>query len=137
MQKRVRYPVRHALAACMVVLLSSGCYHARIETGLQPSGQTVERSFAHSWLAGLVPPSTVETMGRCPDGVARVDTQLSFVNQLVSVLTGGIYTPMSIRVSCAAAREDAEETAALPVIDREEDAVQAISRGESFLVEVR
>lgn len=30
-----------------------------------------------------------------------VETQLSFPNQLVSFLTGGIYTPMTITVTCA------------------------------------
>ena len=30
---------------------------------------------------GLAPPSTVETMERCPNGVARVETQLSFLDQ--------------------------------------------------------
>jgi hypothetical protein len=39
--------------------------------------------------------------------VARVETQLSFANQLVGLLTLGIYTPMDIRVTCAASRSDA------------------------------
>jgi hypothetical protein len=61
----------------------------------------VEKSFASSWIYGLVPPSTVETAAKCPNGVAKVETQLSFVNQLVGALTLGIYTPMSIKVTCA------------------------------------
>jgi hypothetical protein len=39
-----------------------------------------------------------------PQRGAKVETQLSFVNQLVSFLTLGIYTPMQIEVTCAAAR---------------------------------
>ncbi len=81
----------------------SGCYHATIETGLTPSTQVLEQSFASSWIYGLVPPKTVETASRCPDGVARVETQHTFVNQLVGFLTLGIYTPMHIRVTCAQA----------------------------------
>lgn len=81
------------------------CYHATIDTGRTPSAQTVEKSFAASWIYGLVPPSAVETASRCPNGVSRVETQLSFVNQLVAFLTLYIYTPMSIKVTCAAGGE--------------------------------
>jgi hypothetical protein len=63
----------------------------------------LEQSFASSWIYGLVPPKTVETASRCPDGVAKVETQHTFVNQLVGFLTLGIYTPMHIRVTCAQA----------------------------------
>ena len=88
----------------LVVLLSVGtaCYHATIETGATPSTTVVKKGFASSWILGLVPPSTVSTASQCPNGVARVETQLSFVNQLVGLLTLGIYTPMEIVVTCAA-----------------------------------
>lgn len=85
-----------------LLLLVTGCYTARIETGQPASATVIEQSFASAWIYGLVPPSTVQTAERCPDGVAVVETQLSFVNQLVAMLTLGIYTPMSIRVVCAA-----------------------------------
>ena len=77
------------------------CYHATIETGLPASAEVLTKSFASSWIYGLVPPSAVSTASRCPGGVARVETQLSFVNQLVGILTLGIYTPMAIKVTCA------------------------------------
>ncbi len=92
-----------SLVGLGLVVLLAGCYHATIETGLPPSAQTLENSFASGWIYGLVPPSTVETASRCPNGAAKVETQLSFVNQLVNFLTLGIYTPMSIKVTCAAA----------------------------------
>jgi len=82
-------------------LFLTACWHATIETGLAPSNQVVEKSFAASWIIGLVPPSTLETQAKCPNGVSKVETQLSFVNQLVAFLTLEIYTPMSIRVTCA------------------------------------
>jgi hypothetical protein len=84
------------LAVCL-----AGCYHATIETGLAPSAQTIDRSWAAGWLYGLVPPSTTDTQQRCPNGVARIETQLSFANQLAAFITGYIYTPMSITVTCA------------------------------------
>lgn len=40
-------------------------------------------------------------MQKCPKGVAKVETLMSFLNGLVSGLTLGILTPWSIRVTCA------------------------------------
>ena len=89
----------------VVMLIGSvlliGCYHATIETGAAPSLQTVEKPWAAGWLYGLVPPSLVETAAKCPDGVAKVETQLSFLNMLAQALTLGIYSPMNIKVTCA------------------------------------
>ena len=90
--------------SAIVLLAVLGCYHATVETGLTPSSQTVEKSFASGWLFGLIPPSAVQTASRCPNGAAKIETQLSFVNQLVAWLTGYIYTPMSITVTCAESR---------------------------------
>ena len=89
-----------AIAACLTVLLA-GCYHATIETGRTPSTVTLEKRWANSWILGLVPPDVISTAERCPSGPARVETQLSFLNQLVGALTLGIYTPMDVRVTCA------------------------------------
>jgi hypothetical protein len=87
-----------------MALLGAGCYHATVETGATPSTETVEKAWASSWIYGLVPPAIVSTAQKCTSGVARVETQLPFVNMLVGVLTFGIYTPMSIKVTCAARR---------------------------------
>jgi hypothetical protein len=78
-----------------------GCYHATIVTGLKPSTEIIEESFASCWVYGLIPPNTISTEAKCPNGVAKVETQLSFVNQLVGFITLGIYTPMEIKVTCA------------------------------------
>jgi hypothetical protein len=96
MRVLLRVPV---LLAFVVVL---GCYHATVDTGLEPSLRTIDDQWADSWVYGLVPPATVETAQRCPNGVAMIETQQSFLNGLVGVLTFGIYTPMTIKVTCAA-----------------------------------
>ena len=84
-----------------LVLALPACYHATIETGLAPSPQVIDKAWASGWIYGLVPPSPVEAMAKCPRGVSKVETQLSFVNMLVNFLTLGIYTPMAIKVTCA------------------------------------
>ena len=93
-----------SLAVLLSIGLVAGCYSATVETGATPSPVVVEKSFASSWIGGLVPPSTVETAAKCPAGVAKVETKLSFVNMLVGFITGGIYTPMDIKATCAQAK---------------------------------
>jgi len=89
------------LLLAAMTIASTGCYHAMVTTGLTPSTVVIDQPFASGWVYGLVPPKTVETAAGCPDGIAMVETELSFVNQLVSFLTLGIYTPMHIKVTCA------------------------------------
>jgi hypothetical protein len=95
------------LAATALLVTLPACYHATIETGLPASPQVIEKPFASGWIYGLVPPSPVKAMSQCPNGVSKVETQLSFVNQLVNFLTLGIYTPMSIKVTCASSGRSA------------------------------
>jgi hypothetical protein len=91
-----------SVAAISAFALTAGCYHAVIDTGRPASGVVVENEWAASWIAGLVPPSAVNTASQCPNGVSKVETQHSFLNQLASFVTFGIYSPMTITVSCAA-----------------------------------
>ena len=92
--------MRYALFLVLLIA-ASGCYHASVNTGRAPNGVEFDRPWAFSFVYGLVPPPTVETMERCPNGVAMVATEVSFLNGLVSTLTGGLITPMHIKVSCA------------------------------------
>jgi hypothetical protein len=73
-----------------------------------------------------VPPKAVQTATECPDGVARVETQLSFPNRLVGILTFGIYTPMQIVVTCA----EAGPVGTLPESDTDIMLAQDASSGE-------
>lgn len=107
------------------VLFLGACHHATVNTGLQPSGQK-STSWGHSFIYGLVPPGTVDGAAKCPNGVARVETQLSVPNQLVSWLTFGLYSPMTITVECAATR-----AAALPA-DAETISVSQDATGEEI-----
>jgi len=100
--------MRKILVVPLALLLSTACYHATVDTGLPPTNEQIKKSFASSWIYGLVPPSEIDSSEKCPQGVAQVDTRLSFVNQLVGIITFGIYTPMEIVVTCAAgSRADA------------------------------
>lgn len=103
----------------LLTLTTAACYRATVDTGLTPSGETVENSWAHAFIGGLIPPATVETAARCPAGVARVTTELSFLNALANAVTWGLYSPMTIKVACAAgAGEDIDTAAAIDATRR-------------------
>ena len=108
-------PILGVLVAGFLIA-ATGCYHATIETGLTPSTEVVEKGFASSWINGLVPPSPIETASKCKNGVAKIETQVSAVNWLVTVLTLYIYSPMAIKVTCAQAGR-ASISPSAPTID--------------------
>ena len=83
-----------------VLFFSMGCYHAKISTGATPSSTTIDENWAQGWAWGLMGPE-LDTKSKCSRGVASVDTQVSFLNQVVSMLTFGIYAPMQLNVTCA------------------------------------
>lgn len=107
---------RSGLILAFAVLAGTGCYHATIDTGRPPAPETIEKNWAHGFVYGLVPPSVVETAQKCPNGVAKVETMQSFLNGLVYYLTWGLYSPMTIKVTCAA-RASADNTPALRASD--------------------
>ena len=94
--------VRRCVTLASTLFVTAACYHATIETGAKPSDTVIQKDWASGWVYGLVPPDVVASASKCPNGVAKVETQLSFLNQLVGFLTLEIYTPMSIKVTCAA-----------------------------------
>ena len=92
--------VRRA-AAVVAAFALTGCWHAVIQTGRPESSDVISIKWANSFVFGLVPPPVLETAQRCTNGVAKVETQHSFLNGLLTVLTVGIYTPMQLDVVCA------------------------------------
>jgi Bor protein len=101
---------RSGLSILAAAALVAGCHHVTVDTGLPASGEGIHQEWASSWVFGLVPPETVETAKACPNGIAKVETQQSFLNVVVYALVGIVYAPMQIDVWCAAGKK----TSALP-----------------------
>ena len=136
-------PFRFALLFVVFAVVASGCYHSKVVTGRTPGPIVIDEPFASGWVYGLVPPSTVEAASECPDGVAVVETEISFLNQLVGYLTGYIYTPMYIKVTCAATETTSAETPEVDVVVEEHASVveafesavdEAVASGEPVVV---
>jgi hypothetical protein len=90
---------RKTIAA--LLLLSAGCYHASIESGMKPGTDKIEQEWASGWAWGLVGPAPIDAQNTCKGGLSKVETEHSFLNGLVGTLTLGIYTPMHLTVTCA------------------------------------
>ena len=111
------------------VAFLSGCYHQVVQTGRTPGTTVVERPWTATWIYGIVPAEEISTAAQCPNGVATVVTEQSFLNGLVGVLTLGIYTPQNVTITCAtgtAARGDGREirVAAGATLERRMNAIE-------------
>lgn len=90
-----------SLLTVAAAFVLSGCYHAVVDMGRPAGDVTISKPWANSFVYGLVPPPVTETAQQCKSGVAKVETQHSFLNGLVAGITFGLYTPMTITVTCA------------------------------------
>jgi hypothetical protein len=88
-----------AILLAMTVL--AGCYHVTVVTSTAPTATQVNKEWQNSFVIGLVPPPELNVKDQCPNGVAKVETERSFLNGLVGFLTQSIYTPMHTTVTCA------------------------------------
>ena len=82
-------------------LTLGGCYHLSIETGAPATEQVIRDDWAHGFVFGLVAPDVMMTASRCPNGVSRIETEHSFLNVLATAVTVGLYTPMTVAVTCS------------------------------------
>lgn len=94
--------LKAALALAAASLALSACYRVTVVSNAQPSATTVDRPWQHGFVYGLVPPAELNVKDQCPNGVAKVVTEQSLVNGLVSLITYSIYTPIHVNVVCAA-----------------------------------
>ena len=88
--------------ALVVLAISAGCYHVTVVTGAPPATQKVDVEWQHSFVYGIVPPAELSATPTCTQGVAKVETERSFLNGLVGALTWSLYTPIHATITCAA-----------------------------------
>jgi len=125
-----------AVLLLLGIIALVGCYHATVDTGVAPSDVVIQKRWASGWVFGLVPPSVTATAAQCPSGVAKVETRLSFLNQVVSFFTMSIYTPMEIRVTCAVGVEPAAVAMTIPESASSEDWQAALAAAADRSAEV-
>lgn len=92
---------RYLSAAAALVVLCGGCYHVNVITGAPASPTVIDKEWQNSFVIGLVPPPELDVKAQCSRGVAKVETERSFLNGLVGAITWNIYTPIHATVTCA------------------------------------
>ena len=83
-----------------MVLFASGCVHSVVDTGLQPGPVGYVEEWETAWLIGAVA-ARVDATEACEGPWARVETQQSLLNGIVTIMTLGIYAPHQVEVICA------------------------------------
>ncbi len=76
--------------------LLTGCFRTRVTTGRPPSGAHVIQ-LSHTFIGGLIGD---EHPAGCEPAV--VETRLGLLGLLASVVTAGLWVPLTIDVECAA-----------------------------------
>lgn len=86
----------------LALLLLCSCYKTDI-VSLSDSGSPgkVERVWTHAVLWGLVPITQADVKQRCGDkGAWAISTRMNGWQAILGGLTGGIYTPMTAKITC-------------------------------------
>jgi hypothetical protein len=108
------------------LLFAGACHHATIGTGAIPAAPIVERE-SMFWIDGLAPADPVETADTCPNGVSRVETHHSVLDVVANVLTLGLYTPVTITVTCGTV-----DRADLPTVRGSADVAASVAEAASL-----
>ncbi|WP_396200915.1 Bor/Iss family lipoprotein [Gemmatimonas sp.] len=86
----------------VVALVALGaCYRVTVNTGAPPAETVIDKQWQVSFVYGLVPPPAIDTKQTCPQGVASIMTERSFLNGLVGAATYSLFTPMHAKITCA------------------------------------
>ncbi len=95
------------MAALAAVVGLTGCYKISYTTN-NPigSGEPDEQVWQHRFINGIVETGPVKADGICPNGIAKVETQVSFVNGLANYGVGMlisplVYNPGTVKVWCS------------------------------------
>lgn len=117
--------------AAVALLYSTACYHAVVETGRAAGTTVVSKPWVATWVFGLVPAQEIDVAAQCPNGIARVETQQSFVNGLVAVITFGIFTPQTATITCAASRTGMLPSGLPVVVARDSSSAARVDAAEA------
>lgn len=86
----------------VLAFMLGGCAKQSFDIRPDNRAQPVKEEVHHFFISGLGQEKIIDAAAVCgsADKVARTETQLTFMNGLVNVLTFGIYTPREARVYC-------------------------------------
>ena len=92
---------RFRVIALLALPVSVGCFRITVISGAPPANKQIDLPWQNSFVFGIVPPADISTKEACPQGIAKFETERSFLNGLVGAVTLNIYTPMHTAITCA------------------------------------
>ncbi len=96
--------MRRSLAGLVLVVLigAAACHRHSFVVGTG-GNLNAEPKYSHwhaHWLLGLIGEESVDVKSVCPSGNATIKDHMSFLNGLVAVLIGIVYSPTEVEVYC-------------------------------------
>jgi len=96
--------MRRVLVGLVLVIFVGvvGCHRHSFVVG-SGGNLNVAPKYSHwhaHWLFGLIGEETVEAKSVCPSGNATVKDQMSFLNGLVALFIGIVYSPTEVEIFC-------------------------------------
>ncbi len=92
------------LFAFGLALLLTGCFQHTYTIGAgAPDGELVYKQWHHHWLFGLIRPKLqdrVDVAKECSSDDATIHERVSFLNGVIDVLIGIIYSPTTVTITC-------------------------------------
>ena len=100
----MKNPLSISMLGLFVMLPLAGCFQHTFTIGTgAPDGELVYKAWHHHWLFGLIRPEYQEDVlvtKVCPSGNATIHKETTFLNGLVDVLIGFIYSPTTVTITC-------------------------------------
>jgi hypothetical protein len=90
---------RFALLALLGMTLPA-CHNMHFVTKATPG--EVHREWSHYFIAGLVGNAVYDVRRVCPQGVSSIHQGSTFVDMLLTGLTGSLWSPRTVTITCAA-----------------------------------
>jgi len=98
--------MRRAIAVMLSVMSITSAAQAQDSTSLS-ARVNAAKQWATTFVYGVVPATVAQAAARCQDGLAKVRRGETPANTLVSIVTLGMFNPITILVTCAAPSEKA------------------------------
>lgn len=86
-----------------LVLAATGCatHKVQYKNPSTPSGGPTQSAKQSFFLWGMVGGTEVDLQKTCPTGISQIESEFSVGDRFLTILTIGLYSPMTVNVQCA------------------------------------
>ena len=92
--------MKNLMAVVAAGALAAGCFRVTYQNPVLPPNGVVHAGTSSFFLAGLVGEARIPAYQMCPGGVSQIETGLSVIDLVLTMVTIGIYSPRSYEIEC-------------------------------------